>query len=314
MATHQETFSRRIKNELSLLNYPLEKKKSILSGFIRYSGTLSISPQVGIRISSSSATASKFIFSCLKDVYKVQPKLTYTKELRLKKNLVYHIEVSTSALEILEDLEIYKDYESMVPMKMIDNEHLQGFIIGTFLASGQISDPDSGRYFCELAFNSEEEAKAVLNKLTAFKGENEMSFKLIQRRTKYVLYLKKSDQISVFLSYIGAISMMFEFENSRLTRDFFNNDNRLTICEQANYSRALKNGEKNIEDILLLEEKIGDVYFTEKTKVLAELRKENKDASYGELAELATKKGLVVTKSGVVHVFTKFSEDASKLK
>jgi DNA-binding protein WhiA len=107
---------------------------------------------------------------------------------------------------------------------------------------------------------------------------------------------------------------MFEFENSRLTRDFFNNDNRLTICEQANYSRALKNGEKNIEDILLLEEKIGDVYFTEKTKVLAELRKENKDASYGELAELATKKGLVVTKSGVVHVFTKFSEDASKLK
>lgn len=314
MAKAEETFSRRIKNEIALGSYDLETKRSILSGFIRYSGALSISPKISLRLSSSSATASKFIYTCLKEVYRIQPKLTYTKQLRLSKNIIYHIEAQEKAEEIAENLEIYKDFSPLPLKNMVDADHLHGFIMGTFLASGQVSDPASGRYFCELAFNNEEDAKAVLKKLQSFKDENAMSFKEIKRRSKFVLYLKKSDQISVFLSYLGAVSMMFEFENARLERDYFNNQNRITICDQANYSRSLKKGEQNIEDIKLLEDKMGDSYFTSKSKVLADLRKENPDASYGELAELAARRGVIVTKSGVVHVFNKFEEDAKKLR
>ena len=141
-----------------------------------------------------------------------------------------------------------------------------------------------------------------------------MNFKLTKRREKYVVYLKKSDQIPVFLSMMGAISMMLDYENERLTRDFFNNENRLMICSQANYGRTLKTGEKNLEDIKIIEDKIGSVYFEDKVKILVDLRKENKDASYQELADLAISKGVQITKSGVVHIFKKIEKDAEKLK
>ena len=147
-----------------------------------------------------------------------------------------------------------------------------------------------------------------------FKGNDTMSFKITERRGKYVLYLKKGDQISVFLSFVGAISMMLDFENERLTRDFFNNENRLTICTQANYARSLKTGEKNLRDIKFLEDKVGMIYFEPKVKEIVNLRKENKDASYQEIADLAVERGIQVTKSGVVHIFAKIAKDAAKLK
>lgn len=309
------TFTKKVKEEITLDTFSLEEKRAILSGFIRYSGTLSISPKMMISFSSSSASVSKFMFQALKEVYGIKPKLNFTKQLRLDKNTIYHVEVNEKTLEILEDLEIYKDFEPMISTKkFLNNELFRFFIIGTFLASGQVSDPNSGRYFCEMVFNEGEEADVVLKKLHSYKDENTMSFKKINRRNKWVLYLKQSDQISVFLNFLGAVGMMFEFENARLERDFINNENRLTICAQANYSRSLKNGEENIKDIQLLKEKIGDVYFTEKTRLLAEVRMEHKDASYQELSEFAANKGLVMSKSGVVHVFKKIHEDALRIQ
>lgn len=315
MATKQ-TFTKRIKDELSLNKYEVNQERAILSGFIRYSGAISLFPELTLKVSSSSAAISKFIFSCLKDVYNVQPKLTYTKELRLSKNLIYHIEVSQDVEKILLDLEISKSkgLELLSPKSFMKEENFRFFIIGTFLASGQVSDPKSNGYFAEVVFNKEEDAKLALKGLTSFKDEETMSFKSILRRGKWVLYLKKSDQISVFLSFLGAVTMMFDFENSRLEKDYFNNENRLTICEQANYSRALKTGEKNIQDLKIIQEKIGDVYFTEKTKQVAQIRIDNKDASYQELSELLLAKGINITKSGVAHIFDRFSLDASKLK
>lgn len=311
----QETFTKRTKSELVLTSYSTQEKRAILSGFVRYSGSVSISPRFELRLSSSSASVAKFIFQAFKEVYSVKPKMSFTKQLRLYKSVIYHISVDEKVDEILIDLQIMKDFQPLVT----DREFLNGrafhyFIIGTFLASGQISDPASGRYFCELVFNEEEEADAVLRKLLAFKNENTMAFKKIKRRNKFVLYLKKSDQISVFLSYIGAVSMMFSFENTRMERDMFNLDNRNINCEQANYERALKNGEDNLADIAILEKTYGDVYFTEKTKLLAEVRKKNKDASYGKIAIEGEKSGLVITKSGVAHIFKKFHDDALKAR
>ena len=56
------------------------------------------------------------------------------------------------------------------------------------------------------------------------------------------------------------------------------------------------------------------VYFNEKTRLLAEVRMEHKDASYQELSEFAANKGLVMSKSGVVHVFKKIHEDALRIQ
>jgi DNA-binding protein WhiA len=306
------TFSKRIKNEIALGSYSHEQEKAILSGFVRYQGTMSLVPTLSLRLSSSLASVAKFIYTCFKDVYEVQPKFTYTKQLRLGKNLVYHIQIENKTAEMLKDLEISQGLQTMYPHETISKDNLQGFVIGTFLASGQISDPKTGHYFCELGFNDEKTAKLLLTKMNSFKDIESMGFKVIKRRAKYILYLKRSDQISMFISYLGAISMMFEFENTRLERDYFNNENRLTICAQANYSKSLKTGESNIADLNVLEEKMGKVYFNPHMMLLADLRRSNKDSSYQELAAMASKKGYSVTKSGVAHIFSKFAYDAKK--
>ncbi|MDD4532498.1 MAG: DNA-binding protein WhiA, partial [Bacilli bacterium] len=249
----------------------------------------------------------------IKDIYDVKCSFTYTRQLRLQKKLIYHIQAEEKVTQILEDLEIYKDFQAITPKLFLNKKYFRPFVIGTFLASGQVSDPKSGRYFCEMVFNRQEDAKVVLRHLLRFNGEDSMSFKIITRRNKYVLYLKKSDQISVFLGFIGAVSLMFDFENARLERDYFNNENRLEICAQANYSKALKTGQKNISDIKIIEDKLGDIYFSDRSRLLADLRKENKDASYQELANMALRRGLSITKSGVVHIFLRFSKDAERL-
>jgi len=313
MEEKKETFSHKIKTELVLNSYDLDQKKGILSGFIRYSGTMSLSPKLSLRISSSSASVAKFIYKCIKDIYDVKCSFTYTRQLRLQKKLIYHIQAEEKVTQILEDLEIYKDFQAITPKLFLNKKYFRPFVIGTFLASGQVSDPKSGRYFCEMVFNRQEDAKVVLRHLLRFNGEDSMSFKIITRRNKYVLYLKKSDQISVFLGFIGAVSLMFDFENARLERDYFNNENRLEICAQANYSKALKTGQKNISDIKIIEDKLGDIYFSDRSRLLADLRKENKDASYQELANMALRRGLSITKSGVVHIFLRFSKDAERL-
>lgn len=312
----QVTFSRKIKDEISSMKHDKEEERAILSGFIRYSGTLSLLPELSLRFVTSCASAARMAFQALKDIYNVQPKITYTKELRLNKSTLYHVEVKERPLEILEDLEIMGD--DLSPListeKFLNEKDFHGFLMGCFLASGQVSDPDKGHYYCEMVFNDEKEARVVLKQIQTYKDENTMNFKIIKRRNKWVLYLKQSDQISVFLGFIGSVVMMMEFESKRLDRDYYNNENRLDICAQANYEKAMKKGQQDLDDIASLEKLYGEAYFTPKTSLLADLRKKNPDASYSELAQLAANKGLNLSKSGVVHVFRKFHQDALSIK
>ena len=57
---------------------------------------------------------------------------------------------------------------------------------------------------------------------------------------------------------------MLNYENIRLTRDYNNNDNRVTICYSANYEKALKNGINNIKDIKIVEKCYGLQNFSER--------------------------------------------------
>lgn len=307
-----QTFTKRVKDELVKNSYTFEEKKGILSSFLKSNGSISIIGKYSLRMQTSSANTSKFIYQLFKDIYKVNPSVTFTKQLRLKKNIIYHVEIDDKVELILKDLEVSEGLNNLSLSKMIDSKHFRGFLVGLVLACGQISDPKGKNYYCELSLLDEKMAKQVLSKLNHFKSDETMSFKLIKRQNRFVLYLKKSDQISVFLSYIGAQDMMFEFENSRLEKDYFNTENRLTICEQANYSRALKNGEENLKDIKILEEKCSSLPFNAKTIEIIKIRKENLDFSYQEIANKMCDKGEFISKSGVARIFKKLHEEASK--
>ncbi len=314
MANNLQTFSKRIKDELVSNEYTLEEKQGILSAFINSVGSISIFPHFSLRMQSSSSKTAKFIYSLLKELYGISPSLNYTKQLRLDKNTIYHIEADEKIEFILKELEISNGLEKVIPNVMVDDSHFRGYCVGLFLANGQISDPKGKTYYCELSFQDEKLAKIILKKLSHFKEVDTMDFKIVKRRNRFVLYLKKSDQISVFMSFIGAIELMFEFENARIDKDTFNIDNRLNNCTQANYFRALKTGESNLEDIKVLEEFYGESHFNEKTLVLVNLRKQNKDASYKEIADILCDQGNFISKSGVAHIFKKLNLEANKVR
>ena len=104
---------------------------------------------------------------------------------------------------------------------------------GAFLAAGSVNSPETSNYHLEISLNSENYAKWLSKLFARYKNSN-IEPKIIKRRDKYVIYFKKSDQISNFLIIIGAVSSCLEFEDVRANRDLINNANRLTNMDTAN--------------------------------------------------------------------------------
>lgn len=311
-------FAKQVKNELTSQKYTIEQKKAILTGFIRSSGTLSLGKVPTLHLRTEIASVAKLIFSAFNDCYEITSKIAYENMTRFRKGIAYQITITSAALnQILEELEVIEDGFERMPLKeTLKNKYFKYLLVGYFLASGSINNPSLSKtsYFLEMAFNDKKDAQAIKRKLCSFKEERTMNFKMIERRNKFVLYLKRSDQISVFLSFIGAHESMFAFENARIMKEDININNRLTICDTANYGKTISVSQKDIEDINLLLQHKPLSLFDEKTQMLINMRLEYKDANYRELAEKMTEKGIKITKSGVYHILNNIREDVKKIK
>lgn len=312
-------FAKKVKNEIASNSYEKEEKKYILSGFVRNGGSFSLGKTPALLLHTEIANVAKLLYACLKEVYDLNPVIRYEKVARFGRGLVYLVYVEDKRLyDVMSDLEILKDgFERMTPCQCLHKKNLRYFCIGCFLANGSVNNPSSSKtsYFLEMAFTDKSDALALKRKLLGFKEEKTMAFKYIKRREKYVIYLKKSDQISVFLSYINATEAMFEYENARIMKDDINTANRQANCDAANFSKTVKTAEKDIEDIkfVLRHEPIS--LFDEKTQSVLYARMEKKEFNYRELAEYITSLGEIsITKSGVVHILSSIREKAATLR
>lgn len=311
----EKTFSRRVKDELTLLINDQKALRPLLSGVVRVSGVLILGHEKKLKVTTEISELADLIFKAFETVYKVHPSYQYGNKTHFDKAPTYSVVIRENVFDILRDLECFDDLVRMKPKEMIKSSNFKYFVTGIFLGAGMISDPQKSQYYVELSFSDEEDAKSVLHKLLTFKGGKKMSFKMTTRRDRYILYLKKGEEISVLLAYIGATNMMMEFEDTRLTKDFFNSQNRLIICDAANYKKALKNGESNLADIDIIEKRVGLFSFDDKNKLAIQVRKDHPDASYNEISKIMTEEGgIPITKSGVVHIFKKLHEFAEKLR
>ena len=308
-------FAKRVKTEIATNSYDTEQKKYILSGFIRNGATFSLGKIPSLSLRTEIASVAKLLYACLKDAYSLEPTIHYEKVTRFGRGLVYLVTVEDPKLyEVMENLEVLKDgFERMTPSEGLHRKNFKYLCIGCFLANGSVNNPSSSKtsYFLEMAFTDKADAMSIKRKLLSFREEKTMSFKYIKRREKYVLYLKKSDQISVFLSFIGASEAMFEYENARILKDDMNITNRQANCDAANYSKSVKTAKKDIEDIDLVLSHTPINLFDEKAKAVILARKEKNELNYRELALYLTEEvGINITKSGVVHILTSIREKA----
>ena len=208
----KQSFTREVKEELCSNEYPSQDRlRALLAAYIRINGSLVFRDKKSyLSLSSENAKISAFIYKMLNDIYKSDARLIYETKTNLGKNRIYRIEIQEASETILEDLDI-SFLEGKISKNIVRNDDtISGYLAGAFLASGSVNSPSTSNYHLEIALNSENYAK-WLSKLFSKYHNSDIEPKITKRREQFVIYFKKSDQISNFLIMIGAVTSCLEF-------------------------------------------------------------------------------------------------------
>ena len=156
------------------------------------------------------------------------------------------------------------------------------FLRGAFLAGGSVTDPGKG-YHMELATTHQcvaRETELIIREIMDF------SPKTALRGGAQVLYLKQSEQISDFLTRLGAPVAAMGIMEARLEKELNNKVNRRCNCDDANTSKVVEAAQEQLTVIRALREQGILEGLPEKLKQAALAREQNPSASLTELAAM----------------------------
>jgi DNA-binding protein WhiA len=298
------SFAVEAKEEIARQDWGDELKRSLLSSYIKINGHLRRSEgKDSLELSSENAQIAKALYSFIHELYGLPLRFAYTRGIGFHKRVKYHVIVDDPD-DILGDLEV--DFlEGKIPHNAVANDDLiAAYLAGGFLAAGSVNDPKSSNYHLEVALSDENYAKwfsHILNRVTS----HQFTSKVAKRRRQYIVYLKRSDQISDFLVLVGAPDACLKFENVRVDRDFANIGNRLQNLDSANFGKTMAAAKRQKEEIEYFVGTIGwDRIDNPKLKALMKLRLAHEDATLDELSEmLSDELACSVSKSNINHLF-----------
>lgn len=175
------------------------------------------------------------------------------------------------------------------------------FLRGAFLAGGSVTDPVKG-YHMEITTTHKSvarEAYALMQDVLQFYP------KTAQRGGGQVLYIKQSDLISDFLTYLGAPVAAMGIMEARLEKELNNKVNRRCNCDDANTSKVVEAAQEQIAAIQLLKKTGRFDNLPEKLKQAAIAREHNPESN---LTELASMMEPPITKPAMNHRLKKLVE------
>ncbi len=269
------TWTQKIKEELiEVYSKSVKTRKAELSAIVALnSQSVRYDAQSGLYIFEETYAAGKNNFTDRRKTYNINGKLDLTKDPK----------------------DVYKDVESK-----------RAFLRGAFIAVGSFTDPNK-RYQFELVTDYEWQAQELNNLMKAF----DISSRIMERRDKYVVYIKDSQTIADILNIIGAHKALMEYENVRILKDVRQSVNRQVNCETANINKTIAASMKQLADIELIDSVIGLDSLDENTRNICQIRMEHPDAGLSELGDLMTPP---LGKSGVNHRFRKLSQMAESIR
>ena len=298
------SFTSIIKDEISKIKTGKAESISELSGII---GSYQTNPKTIIFTTENNSVARK-IFTLLKELFEIHPKITIRKGYNFNKKLLYILEVKNKTEIIFKTLgvgEIPKEF------CVADDELIRAYLRGVFMINASINDPKTSRYHLEFNLNNETYAKFISKLLNKYN----LNSKVLHRENKYMVYIKEAEKISDFLRLINAPRAVLYYEDIRIYRDHKNMTNRLNNCEQANVDRIIETANNQIKDINLIEETYGINFLKEKELIAATYRLKYPDTSLTELSEIISlETNKQITKSGLYHRFHKIKEIANKIR
>lgn len=309
------SFTQKVKEEICSLPFSDEHLRAVLAAFIKVNGSLSFSGDSSqIVIRTENAKIAKFIYHAVERVYGITSRFSYSKTMNFKKRLSYSVLIDEGDY-LVGDLEI-SFLDGKISKNIVCNDDMiSGYVAGAFLAAGSVNSPKKSNYHLEVALNDENYAKWFAKLLKKYKA-TDFEPKIVKRRQKYVVYLKKSQQIVDFISMIGATNTTLEFENIRIDRDFSSIGNRLQNLDAANYTKIIDASQRQIKDIKIIDKALGiDHVQNKKQAALMRIRLEHDDCSLQELAELLSEEiGEPVSRSNINHLFRAIHHMAERYK
>lgn len=294
------TFSAKVKAELCKM--PIDKKRYALAevcGIMLFANTFNSST---LRIYTENADFAQRATKLLKKLFgfdfdrKIIPssaakKYSLTIENKEKLYMIYEAF----------GYDIVKTHALHLNSALVEDDNTRAaFIRGAFLSGGSVTDPEI-EYHLELVTSHYYLSREVL----ALLFELEITGKLTQRKGNHVVYFKESSGIEDLLTRIGAPISAMSVMETKMYKELRNSINRKVNCETANLTKTVDAAAIQLRAIEQIEVTTGLDALPDNLRAVAELRRENPEAT---LTELVDKLGGVVTKSGLNHRLRKIIE------
>ncbi len=292
-----------------------DEARAELSALIQLTASLSISAG-GMTIVSQtgSAAVSRCIFRLLKQRYTVQVDMGVKKRMNLRKNRVYLLRIHGDTVGILQDLGIYsaRGLRQKPLQKIVQKDTCaRAYLAGAFLAQGSVNSPKTTNYHLEIQAGTAVYADFLIGLMDRFA----LHARKIQRRGRWVVYLKQAEKIADFLRIMEADENLLAFEDTRISRDLTNSVQRLNNVDVANEIKSMKASQAQLADIQVLQEHGLVQDLDEKLQTVIALRQEFPEATLNELADkICQRTGTPVSKSGLKHRFDRIHAMAERLR
>ena len=300
------SFSSDIKKELT----GEKVSEGTLLALIRMNGSLTISSNLTLAVTTENAAIAQYIYKSLLQIYDIKAEIRVHQKTTLSKNRVYTVLIEENVSELLNELHLADSLmlDSGVPEFVKSDEQLKReYLSGAFLAAGTVKNPEKGEYQLSIYSVYQEHAED----LQAIFEDYQLSARVIARKNRYLLYLSKSEEIMDFLTLIGANQARLRFENAKIYREMRGLANRQSNFENANIEKTVSAAQDTISAIKFLIERKEFENLPSNLTEIAKLRIENPERSIKDLGEMLE---TPIGKSGVNHRLRKLVKLAEELK
>ena len=277
-------------------------KEAFLYGFLLFSKRFSAKK---IEVTSKSPEITDYCFAQLTGLGVPESTIT-TVNKTASRSLV--INDRTQADRLFNDFN-HSDTEPYLTIKKENfkcPECVNSFCAGVFTAAGSLADPGK-EYNLEIVSNRMHLTNQFVELVSAYNFD----FTIRTRGNKYISYIKNSDLIVDFLTFIGANNASIDIINLKIYKDIRNNTNRRVNFESANIDKTINAAQDDIEAINFLKRNNYIDSLTDDLKEVAELRVANPELSLAELGQLTAK---TLSKSGIAHRLKKIRQASAEFK
>lgn len=297
------SFSKDIKSEILLQNEKSRHDRlAALSAFVLFSGKLmKIDGKNHFFLDTVSESIFSKYFTLLKKTINISNIDDRMLTAETSKNFFEALRFND--IDSIDDGNFAKHFSR----KLIDDESSKKvFLRNAFLLSGSVADPNKSYMFSILT--KEKELSDIVQSIFSF---FELTAKVSYTAGNYTVYIKDSTEVGEAVALIGASKAYLSFENVRILKEISSNVNRTVNCDTYNIGKSVNAGLMQVEDIKLIDEKIGISNLPETLKELANARLLNPTMP---LAELGKNMDKPLSKSGVNHRMMRLREIAKGLK